>query len=381
MKKFFYSTISNNIVPKVVYANADTDKVKIINDNRGLSCVYRWINKVNGKLYIGSSMDLSVRMYKYYSLAYLAQSNRAIDRALLKYGFSQFSLEILEYCDKDTVIQREQYYIDTLNPEYNIVKKAGSTLGYKHTTESLERMRNFVLSAETIEKKIEAVSKASAANRIPIIVQNINTKESIEYSSMAEGGEALGVHKNTISNAIKNNRIVQKEFVCKLKNENLTVETEVSSVLSELRLKIKKGETSKKKVLVVNIKTKESTEYSSMTEAGEVLNVNKSTIGKAIKNKSIMQGSFICILMHKNEDIVKKIDQANAQLEELGTRNTNKVKVLVENIKTGEKIEYSSKNKAAEALGIDSSNLGKAINKKSIIKKTYICYLDNKPTM
>lgn len=60
-------------------------------------------------------------MYTYYSLLSLAKSNRPIDRALLKHGFSNFTLEILEYCDKNNVLEREQYYMDILKPPYNIV--------------------------------------------------------------------------------------------------------------------------------------------------------------------------------------------------------------------------------------------------------------------
>jgi len=48
--------------------------------------VYRWVNKVNGNIYIGSSTNLHVRMYTYFSLRSLAKSNRPIDRALLKHG-------------------------------------------------------------------------------------------------------------------------------------------------------------------------------------------------------------------------------------------------------------------------------------------------------
>ncbi len=110
--------------------------------NRKKIGVYRWINKINGNAYIGSSVNISVRMYTYYSLRSLAKSNRPIDRALLKYGFSNFILEILEYCDKNNVIEREQYYMDLIKPQYNIVEIAGSTLGYKHTPESLSKMRD-----------------------------------------------------------------------------------------------------------------------------------------------------------------------------------------------------------------------------------------------
>jgi group I intron endonuclease len=45
-----------------------------------------------------------------------------ICRALLKHGYDNFSLEILEYCDKEKCIEREKYYINLLGTEYNTVK-------------------------------------------------------------------------------------------------------------------------------------------------------------------------------------------------------------------------------------------------------------------
>lgn len=40
--------------------------------------------------------------------------------------------EILEYCDREKIISREQYYLNLFQPEYNILRIAGSFLGYKH---------------------------------------------------------------------------------------------------------------------------------------------------------------------------------------------------------------------------------------------------------
>lgn len=59
---------------------------------------------------------------------------------MVKYGYSNFRLEIIEYCAPEDVVAREQYYIDLIKPEYNILSSAGSSLGYKHTTESLAKM-------------------------------------------------------------------------------------------------------------------------------------------------------------------------------------------------------------------------------------------------
>lgn len=203
-----------NIEPVMTYSNADIDKVRILSDNRNKLGIYRWVNKKNGNTYIGSSINLSVRFYTYFSIGSLVKSNRLIDRALLKYGFSGFSLEILEYCDeKELVLKREQYYLDNLKPKYNIAEIAGSTLGYKHTPESLTKMRDFVLSAEVLERKRKSTVNAAAANRIPILVEDTKTNEKIEYVSLTEAGKALGVSRAAASQAILNNRMLKKRYI------------------------------------------------------------------------------------------------------------------------------------------------------------------------
>ena len=58
-------------VPVLIYKNADTLKKDVISDNRGKSGIYRWINNINGKCYVGSSIDLVSRLYCYYSLKFL----------------------------------------------------------------------------------------------------------------------------------------------------------------------------------------------------------------------------------------------------------------------------------------------------------------------
>jgi len=45
-----------------------------------------------------------------------------INRAILKYGYSNFSLIILEYCSPDKCIEREYYYINLFESEYNTIK-------------------------------------------------------------------------------------------------------------------------------------------------------------------------------------------------------------------------------------------------------------------
>jgi group I intron endonuclease len=103
-------------------------------------------NNVNGKRYVGSSGDLRKRIVYYYNIKYLNKyPTSLICRSLLKYGHSNFSFCILEYCDlpvlsdREQLIEREQYYLDTLNPEYNLLKIADSFAGHKHMPETIEK--------------------------------------------------------------------------------------------------------------------------------------------------------------------------------------------------------------------------------------------------
>ena len=116
--------INNNIVPVIRYDNADLDKSFIYKWNINKSGVYRLVNKINGKGHIASSTYLTNSFDTYYSLDALRKVSGSIIiyRALLKYGYSNFSLDIIEYCEPNKLIKRKQYYIDILKPEYNIKK-------------------------------------------------------------------------------------------------------------------------------------------------------------------------------------------------------------------------------------------------------------------
>ncbi len=98
------------------------------------------------------------------------------------------------------MISKEQYYLDNLKPEYNIAQVAGSTLGYKHTDESIAKMRDFVITDEVKIKKALATKNATDSRRVSIIVENVETKKKkLEYISLTEAANALGVTKGAVS--------------------------------------------------------------------------------------------------------------------------------------------------------------------------------------
>jgi group I intron endonuclease len=95
-----------------------------------------------------------------------------ICRALLAHGYSSFSVSILNYVDitnlsiyetKTKILQCEQFFIDTLLPEFNITSTAGSLLGFKH-------------SEEIIAKMILAKKDANKGKENPMYGKNIHLK-------------------------------------------------------------------------------------------------------------------------------------------------------------------------------------------------------------
>jgi len=73
-----------------------------------------------------------------------------ICKALLLYGYSGFSLGILEYCAPSDTLIRERYYIKLLNPEYNLCSEPGAPmLGRNHSEETKEKFRSRKHTKET----------------------------------------------------------------------------------------------------------------------------------------------------------------------------------------------------------------------------------------
>jgi group I intron endonuclease len=239
----------------VVYTNADTQKELILKDNKGKAGIYCWVNIQSGKKYVGSSLDLYRRFMQYFNIKYITRTSKSsnICRALLKYGYSAFHLEILEYCETSLVILREQYYIDLINPEYNILKVAGSLFGYKHSPETLKKLADIAKnrSAETIAKLREAAlsrtykhkeetkiklreimlgsthSKASKdkmsayqSNRTNHPVKGFSTRvedtqtgEIYLYNSLREAGKGLNSNHKTVKNNLDTGKLFRGRYL------------------------------------------------------------------------------------------------------------------------------------------------------------------------
>jgi hypothetical protein len=202
------------VVPAMVYTNADLDKESIIKDNKGKAGIYRWINKKNAKTYIGSAVNLTRRLYLYYNLEHISKSNMTIYKALLKYGYSNFQLEILEYCEAKNAIEREQHYMDTCKPEYNILKVAGSFWGYKHTEATLAKLSKIRIGTKLSEETRAKVSaQRKGVGGIKVWVTNIETGIVNEYASLVDVAKAIDVKSHhTIKKYLISGQLLRAKY-------------------------------------------------------------------------------------------------------------------------------------------------------------------------
>jgi hypothetical protein len=143
-----------------------------------------------------------------------------ICNALKYYGYSAFSFSIIEYLyiqnllkneTKKLILEREQYYINLLNPEYNLLKVAGSLLGYQHSEETIKKIsgsnNHFFGKAHTLEKM-------SIAKGTTIYVYSsdgitlMNT-----FTSAREAAKFFNVEHGSILRNAKSGKLFQDKWI------------------------------------------------------------------------------------------------------------------------------------------------------------------------
>lgn len=124
--------------------------------------VYCIKNIITGDMYIGSSVNcLYTRWKDHYTLLKTNKHhNRHLQNAVNKYGIYLFIFGVLEYCDIDLCISREQQYIDVWHPKYNIALIAGNTKGIKKTQEAINKTIAFHTGRKRSEESKQCMREA-----------------------------------------------------------------------------------------------------------------------------------------------------------------------------------------------------------------------------
>jgi group I intron endonuclease len=177
------------------------------------SGIYGFFCKTNNKLYLGSSINLSSRFNNHINGV---QSNILLQRAINKYNLQDFVFIVFEYCESDKLVSREQFYLDFLKPEYNILLVAGSLLGYRHTEEALAKISEtskgklHSLETKSLMSEVHKGKQFSLEHRTKISVAKKDKKFSLEHRTKISAAKGIGIIfvydsqgllKNTFSSA------------------------------------------------------------------------------------------------------------------------------------------------------------------------------------
>jgi group I intron endonuclease len=133
--------------------------------------VYKLTCLITNKIYIGKSFNIRKRLNDHKCIGRCKKSNYHLAHAILKYGWDNFSVEILEIIhnfdklrNNDNLLKKEAYYIelfDSTNQDkgYNILKFSTDRTGMTtvHTPEAKEKMRQAALGRKHTEETKEKI--------------------------------------------------------------------------------------------------------------------------------------------------------------------------------------------------------------------------------
>lgn len=290
------------------------------------------------KLYIGSSARVSkssgfVRRWgrHYTDLSKNKHGNKKLQNLVNKYGISGLCFEIVEVIqDNNIIIEREQYWIDTLKPYYNICKKAGSSFGRKTSLENIIKrsrpIEQYSLSGKFLSYFFNATEASKKTGiKVSLIRQSCNNQ--IKKVSQAGG------------------------FQWKYKDSCIPIEVYAKGTSHKVACYTKDGNLYKV--------------YSSLLEASKSLNIPCGNISKNITDPR----SGVCYGY-----VFKRIENKAPTTVKVKNHHKNQYKVVITDIITNVSIECKSFNEAISKTEICKNTLSKMVKdgcSEKIHKKKY----------
>ena len=154
------------------------------------SGIYKISFNGSSKFYIGSAVNLNKRRINHLSdLRKERHPNKMMQRMFNKHGEMNFIFDVIENVSSEhNLINREQFYIDTLMPTINILKIANSSLGSKHTGKTR------LLMSEKAKKRTNHNTQYLISAPLKKRIISIKNGEETVFNSIYDFEKSLGMN-------------------------------------------------------------------------------------------------------------------------------------------------------------------------------------------
>src|SRR5215467_2958046 len=134
------------------------------------SGIYQITNKINGKIYIGQSVNIHNRWSSHCRPSKRKQqTNISINRAIEKYGITNFEFSVIEFCAIELLNEREIYWIKekySKTPNgYNLTLGGDGVKGFKMSQEGKDKLSNALKGRIRTKDHSENISKAKKGKK------------------------------------------------------------------------------------------------------------------------------------------------------------------------------------------------------------------------
>lgn len=172
------------------------------------SGIYIITNILNGHEYVGSSNNIYRRWREHKSTAFNKNNigtkfwRYPLYRAFRKYGVTKFKFEVLEFCEKEELIERETYYYKKSNHYYNQIEPMeGCNTGHEQTYETrLKISKNnarYWKNKKLPNEMIQNIIKGNSSKRKAVKMLDKETLVVIkEFKMIADASRYLGKDRN-----------------------------------------------------------------------------------------------------------------------------------------------------------------------------------------
>ncbi|MFP3859267.1 MAG: GIY-YIG nuclease family protein [Bacteroidales bacterium] len=193
----------------------------------GCPGVYRLQNLKNGNFYIGSTRNLYRRWKRHQQVLreQLPENIRMLEDSK-KLGWKSFCFGVIEYCDENELLEKEQYYYEKMKPFYNVWKHVYNAEGRKYTKRQLKifkENKHPIKDREKFREKLREAWKKRKASMSPEDLKEVmgekfrgkkHSKETKEaYSKKRKGIPKSEEMKEKMRLARKGTKLVKGKWV------------------------------------------------------------------------------------------------------------------------------------------------------------------------